>query len=213
VPRRNIKDKAKKRFSWRAFGKKLWRSRVTWAIISFILGYFLTVSLNLVVLPMFSEHPELSVQVFPSDLPYQVGQTIDNITWNNGYIMYIVMIQQNMAVAKSTPIDDIHLTFDFNSAVLATGEEEITNVINPSVQIPFVFTSAENNMKPLQVIVEIGNLNPSGLYSFSVVVDPNFQGSTYRTVAGLKDAYSGQYFYLSNGNLVEKEISGNITST
>lgn len=55
--------------------------------------------------------------------PYQAGDRVYNITWEDRYVEYVVMVQQNMEKAKFTPIEDIHIVFDFNSSVLAAHEE------------------------------------------------------------------------------------------
>ena len=125
----------------KVFAKKVWESRLAWALFSFFLGYFLKIYLDPIILPAISENPELAIQVFRSNAPYQAGDRIyNNITWNDRYVEYIVMIQQNMEKAKSTPIEDIHITFDFNSSVLTVHEEAKIEVTNPSIQLPFVQT-------------------------------------------------------------------------
>ncbi|MGB9684771.1 MAG: hypothetical protein ACPL1Z_07590 [Candidatus Bathyarchaeales archaeon] len=113
-------------------------SRLAWALFSFFLGYFLKIYLDPIILPAISEKPELSVQIFRSHAPYQAGDRVYNITWDDRYIEYIIMVQQNMEKAKSTPIEDIHIIFDFNSSVLTVHVESKADVVNPIIQIPFV---------------------------------------------------------------------------
>lgn len=159
---------------------------------------------------MLSENPELSIQVFPSHAPYQVGDSVNNITWDSRYIEYIVTIQQDMTKAKSTSIEDVHIAFDFNSSVFAVREEEQVEMSNPSIRIPFVTAVGLTDIKSLQVIFELGELRPGGLCSFSVIVDPHFQGSTFRSEGGFEKAFFGHYYYQARGIRIEKTTSGNI---
>jgi hypothetical protein len=94
--------------SVKGFARKIWESRLAWALFSFFLGYFLKIYLDPIILPAISENPELIIQVFQSNAPYQTGDKIyNNLTWDDRYIEYIIMIKQNMEKAKSTPIEDI----------------------------------------------------------------------------------------------------------
>ncbi|MEM1566701.1 MAG: hypothetical protein QW510_06450 [Candidatus Bathyarchaeia archaeon] len=122
------------------------------------------------------------------------------------------MVQQNMEKAKFTPIEDIHIVFDFNSSVLAVHEEEKVNIVDPLIQLPFI-QSIPIEIKPLQVILEIEELRPEGRYSFAVVVDPYFQGSAYRSEVIPEKTFFGYYYYSAKGVRVKKTISGNIPTS
>lgn len=194
----------------KGLAKKMWESRLVWALFTFFLGYFLRIYLDPIILPKISENPELSIQIFQSHAPYQAGDKVYNITWEDRYVEYIVMIQQNMEKAKSTSIEDIHIVFDFNLSVLVVHEESRVDVSDPLIQLPYVQTVGPVEIKPLQVILEIEELRPGGLYSFTVVIDPYFQGSTFRSEIGFENAFFGHYYYNAKGVRIRKTISGNI---
>jgi len=202
--------KRKQQKGIRGFVRKAWESRLTWVLIGFFVGYFLEFYLNPIIFPILSEKPELSIQVIRSHAPYTNGETVNNITWDSRYVEYIVMIQQNMANAKSTPIINVHLVFDFNRSVVATGKEEIVDASEPTIRVPFVKAVGISEIRSLQAIFEVGELRPAGLCSFSVIIDPYFQGSTYRSEGGVENAYFGRYYYNARGIIVEKTVNGDI---
>ena len=194
----------------RAFARRVWDHKLTWVLIGFFVGYFLEFYLNPIIYPALSEKPQLNVQVFHSNAPYTSGETVYNITWQSSYEEYIVMIQQDMTKAKSTPIVDVHIAFDFNCSVVTTHEEEIVEASEPSIRIPFVTTIGTSEIRSLQVIFEVGELRPGGICSFSVIIDPNFQGSTYRSEIIGENTFSGHYYYDAKGIVVEETVNGDV---
>ncbi|MEM3726610.1 MAG: hypothetical protein QXK98_07105 [Candidatus Bathyarchaeia archaeon] len=63
------------------------------------------------------------------------------------------------------------------------------------------------------MILEIEELRPGGVYSFALVIDPYFQGSTFRSEIGPENSYFGHYYYSAKGIRVKKVISGDIPTS
>ena len=208
IKRSNTKEKAKR------FLAKLWKSRFVWSVVSFFIGLGLSVYVNPIIFPLLLEKPKLQVEVFESHAVYRNGTDVWGIIWNSRYAEYVVMIQVK---GESTPVNDVYVVFDFDAAILTLHEEQIEGVTNPSIEPCAAYVEVRNgeivvDAKPCELIVDLERLKPDGLCAFAVVIDPEYEGSIFRTHITIvpTSRFFGSYYYNLRGISFKKNVSGDI---
>lgn len=193
-----------------AFGLGIW-------FLGLVAGILFDAFLRPIILPIIAEKPELKINVFRSHAPYKNGTDVRGIIWESRYAEYIVMIQQDMSKAKSTPVENIYLVFDFNAAILAVHQDRIEGVTNPSIRIGgglLVVGDGKimSDVRYCELLVDLENLKPGGLCALAPIVDPGYEGSLARLhiVPNPTSRYFGSYQYNAHGVSVKKTVSGDI---
>ncbi len=192
------------------------KPRSKW-FVGVILGMLLIAVLSPIILPaIYPDTSQLDVDVFPSPATFANGTEVYGVTWNPRYVELIVQIQMH---AKSTSIEDIHLVFDFDAAILAVGKGAIVGVTNPSVGVEdsvriILGGQIVNDIKYSELNVDIEKLDKDGLYALRVVLDPDYRGTLFRShvISNPTSRYFGSFQYVAYGVTVRKEANGNITS-
>lgn len=212
-PTINMKEKVKRIL-------KPTSEKLVWLIIGALLSPIIAAYIRPIVLPILHpEKPELKIDVFQSHAPYKNGTNVHGIIWNSFYAEYIIMIQCDMSKAKSTPIEDIYLVFDFDAAILTAYEDRIEGVTNPSIRIGGGVTIVGDgeiiaDIKYCELIVDLEKLKPGGLCALAVIINPKYEGSLARLhiVPNPTSRYFGSYRYDAWGVMVKKSVSGDIPS-